>query len=578
AFILDISDRKQAEENLRLSENRYRTLANAVSQLMWVNDDKGNVQLYNQQWQTYTGKEELALGVGLWDDVIHPDDFEQTSATRTKAIQAGESYEVECRLKRFDQTYRWHLARVVPFKDDEGKTLYWFGTATDIHDRKCAEAERERLLEQEQAAREAAETANRIKDEFLAVVSHELRSPLNPILGWSRLLQNGKLDPDRAQQGLTTIERNAKLQAELIEDLLDVSRILRGKLSLTVGPTNLVSTICAAIETVRLSAEAKAIRIETQLDPAVGLVSGDATRLQQIVWNLLSNAVKFTPAGGRVDVRLEQVEPEGGGEKGEAGALERAGGDSPHYALTPNAHGDASQPLPPPTLPHAYAQVTVTDTGKGISADFLPYVFDYFRQADSTTTRQFGGLGLGLAIVHHLVELHGGTIQADSPGEGQGATFTVRLPLLTRATESTAATSNAPPARLADLPPLSGLRILVVDDDTDTRDFVAFLLEQAGARVMPCPSAGEALGVFTQFQPDVLVSDIGMPEADGYSFIQRIRALPPDQGGRIPAIALTAYAGELDQRQALQAGFQRHISKPVEPEVLVRLIVTLAQA
>ncbi|MBE9170613.1 PAS domain-containing protein [Pleurocapsales cyanobacterium LEGE 06147] len=548
-FFSDISARKQAEEALRLSESRYRTLAHAVAQLMWVNDANGNMQFYNQQWQEYTGVVDLELGIGLWVDIIHPDDFQTTLETRTKAIQAGEAYEVECRLKRADRTYRWHLARVVPFKDDRGQILYWFGTATDIEDRKRAEAEREQLLAREQAAREAAEAANRIKDEFLAVVSHELRSPLNPILGWSRLLQDGKLDEARTKQALATIERNAKLQAELIEDLLDISRILRGKLSLTVSPIILASTIKAAIETVRLAAEAKSIRIETMLDPEIGLVLGDSTRLQQVVWNLLSNAIKFTPAGGRVEIRLSSV--------------------TSHSSLVET---DKSQRTNDKRLMtnNKFAQITVSDTGKGISPDFLPHVFDYFRQEDSATTRKFGGLGLGLAIVRHLVELHGGTIQADSPGEGLGATFTVRLPLM-----PAQPTFNQDSQLLEPALDLNGIQVLVVDDDTDTRDFVAFLLEQAGASVITATSAREALTALTKSQPDVLVSDIGMPEMNGYMLLRQIRALPPQQGGQIPAIALTAYAGEFDRRQALSVGFQKHVSKPVEPERLVRAIVTI---
>ncbi|WP_414755318.1 ATP-binding protein [Anabaena sp. CCY 9910] len=377
-----------------------------------------------------------------------------------------------------------------------------------------------------EGSREEAEAANRIKDEFLAVLSHELRSPLNPILGWSRLLQNGKLDKAKAKQAVTIIERNAKLQVELIEDLLDISRILQGKLSLTSSPINLASVIKGAIETVRLAAEANSIRIEVNLDGEIGLVSGDSTRLQQVMWNLLSNAVKFTPTGGLVEIRLEQVGNQ--------------------------------------------AQISVSDTGKGISPDFIPYVFDYFRQADSATTRKFGGLGLGLAIVRHLVELHGGTIHAESPGEGMGATFTLKLPLLP--TQPTVKPDS--PSSEVSLG-LHGTQVLVVDDDTDTREFVAFLLEQAGARVVTAVSALEALRVFTQSPPDILLSDIGMPDMDGYMLMRQIRALPPDQGGKIPAIALTAYAGEIDEKRALKVGFQKHISKPVDPDNLIRAIVNL---
>ncbi len=391
----------------------------------------------------------------------------------------------------------------------------------------CAQAiARARLYEAEQRARASAETANRIKDEFLAVLSHELRSPLNPILGWTKLLRTRKFDEQATNRALETIERNALLQTQLIEDLLDVSRILRGKMVLNVSPVNLATTIEAALETVRLAAESKGIQIQTIFAPNAGLVSGDSARLQQVIWNLLSNAVKFTPKGGRVEVRVEQ---------------------------------DAS-----------IAQIVVSDTGKGISPEFLPYVFDYFRQEDGKTTRKFGGLGLGLAIVHHLVELHGGTVQASSPGEGQGATFTVKLPL-TRIvkepyfdSESQVTTFN-----------LSQLRILVVDDEADMRELLVAILSEYGVQVKVAASAEEALTALDQFQPDVLISDIGMPEVDGYALMRQIRQLLPQQGGLIRAIALTAYAGEYNQQQALEAGFQRHVAKPVEPYELVKTIATL---
>ncbi|WP_096586746.1 PAS domain S-box protein [Calothrix sp. NIES-2098] len=383
-----------------------------------------------------------------------------------------------------------------------------------------------RLYEAEQTAREAAETANRIKDEFLAVLSHELRSPLNPILGWSNILQTQKLDEKTSAYALKTIERNARLQSELIEDLLDISRILQGKLSLNIHPVDLASVITAAMETVRLSAEAKSISIHTMREPEVGQVLGDASRLQQIIWNLLSNAVKFTPAGGRIDIRLEQMGTQ--------------------------------------------AQITVSDTGKGISADFLPYVFEYFRQENSTTTRKFGGLGLGLAIVRHLVELHGGTVQAQSPGEGQGATFIVRLPIMQQRSQPD--NDNKESQTALDL---NGVQILLVDDDTDTRDFLSFLLADYGANVTATASAREAIAALTQSQPDILLSDIGMPEVDGWMLINQVRMLSPEQGGQIPAIAITAYAGQINAQQALKAGFNKHLAKPVEPTELVEVIAQL---
>ncbi|MBD2006314.1 MULTISPECIES: PAS domain S-box protein [Cyanophyceae] len=377
-----------------------------------------------------------------------------------------------------------------------------------------------------QRDRAKAEAANRIKDEFLAVLSHELRSPLNPILGWTKLLRTGRLDATKTQQALETIERNAKLQAQLIEDLLDVSRILQGKMTLNVAPVNLAATIEAALETVRLAAEAKHIQIQTTFNPISRTVSGDTNRLQQVVWNLVSNAVKFTPTGGRIEVELEQV--------------------------------------------GTYAQIQVKDTGKGISPDFLPYVFDYFRQEDGTTTRQFGGLGLGLAIVRHFTELHGGTVQADSLGQNLGATFTIRLPL--NIVEPEPSSDDRHPESATDL---AGVYVLVVDDDADMRELAAFTLTQSGAQVTTAASATQALTLLNQSVPDLLLCDIGMPEMDGYSLIRHIRKWSPEKGGMIPAIALTAYAGEINQQQALVAGFGMHISKPVEPEELVKAIARL---
>ncbi|ABA19988.1 PAS/PAC sensor hybrid histidine kinase [Trichormus variabilis ATCC 29413] len=377
-----------------------------------------------------------------------------------------------------------------------------------------------------QSDRTKAEAANRIKDEFLAVLSHELRSPLNPILGWSRILRTKQLSPTKVDQALETIERNAKLQAQLIEDLLDVSRILQGKMTLNVAPVNLAATITAALETVQLAAEAKNIHIQTTLKPIAGNVVGDQNRLQQVIWNLLSNAVKFTPSGGQIEVQLAQV--------------------------------------------NLYAQIQVKDSGKGIAREFLPYVFEYFRQEDGATTRKFGGLGLGLAIVRHFTELHGGTVHVSSLGQDLGATFTVRLPLNLVEQEL-----PADDEQLKKVTDLTGTHILVVDDDADMRELAEFILIQFGAQVTTAASAVEALNIFSHFIPDLLLCDIGMPEMDGYSLMRQIRQWLPHEGGTIPAIALTAYAGEINQQQALAAGFHQHISKPVEPEELVQTIFQL---
>ncbi|MDZ8187819.1 MAG: response regulator [Nostoc sp. ChiSLP02] len=370
--------------------------------------------------------------------------------------------------------------------------------------------------------------ANRIKDEFLAVLSHEIRTPLNPILGWAKLLRTNKLNPQKTALALETIERNAKLQTRLIEDLLDISRILRGKLSLNICPVDLATIIRAAMETVRLSAEAKLIQISSNLDPSVGQVFGDAGRLQQIVWNLISNAIKFTPEGGKVEIYLEQIDSQ--------------------------------------------VQIRVRDTGKGINPNFLPFVFETFRQADSATTRKFGGLGLGLAIVRYLVEMHGGTVFAESLGENQGATFVVKLPMiLTDAVDS----GKESDVIATDTSAFKDLKIVVVDDDPDSLELITFLLEQYGATVTAVSSATEVLEIVPKSQPDLLVSDIGMPEMDGYMLIRHIRSMGREQGGEILAIALTAYAGETNEQQAIEAGFQAHISKPIDPAQLIETIAGL---
>ncbi|MEC4816664.1 MAG: ATP-binding protein [Scytonema sp. PMC 1069.18] len=387
---------------------------------------------------------------------------------------------------------------------------------------------RAQLYEAEQRARASAEAANRTKDEFLAILSHELRTPLNPIMGWTQLLRKGKLNASKVELALNTIERNTKLQVQLIEDLLDISRILQGKFSLHSTPIDLKLTIEEAIETIRLAAQAKDIQIITSFESDVGHILGDAARLQQVFWNLLSNAVKFTSTGGTIEIRLETIDFQ--------------------------------------------AQIQVKDNGKGINPEFLPYVFDYFRQADSSITRLFGGLGLGLAIVKHIVELHGGTVKAESPGVGQGTTLTVRFPLLSIPTSK-----MEEEAIMQDRLTLHGVRVLTVDDEVDNLELIAFILEEAGAAVTSLSSAKAVLEVFEQIQPDILVADIGMPEIDGYTLLRQIRNMSPEQGGQVPAIALTAYAGEVNEQQALQAGFQLHISKPVEPDVLIEAIIQIVK-
>ncbi|MBO3457678.1 MAG: response regulator [Aetokthonos hydrillicola CCALA 1050] len=526
AAIENFQLRQQAEQELRESEARDRYLAEAIPHLVWTCDANGLCNFVNQKLCEYTGLTfEQALRVG-WLSVVHPDDMQAARDVWETALSDGTFYKREYRFRRdSDGSYRWHLILGLPLKDEQEQVVKWFGTCTDIHDQKQLEIERDRILELEQVARNEAEKANRIKDEFLAILSHELRSPLNPILGWTTLLQTRKLDDKTTAQALATIERSAKLQTELIDDLLDIARILRGKLSLNARPVDLTFVIEGAIDTVKTVAAAKSILIHPVL-PNIGQVSGDSVRLQQVFWNLLSNAIKFTPHGGRVDIVLERISDQ--------------------------------------------AQITVTDTGKGISSDFLPHIFESFRQEDVSITRKYGGLGLGLAIVRHITEAHGGTVAVDSPGVNQGATFTVTLPLLNIEAES-----DRLEQCLADERNITGIKVLTIDDDPDSREFLTVLLAYYGAQVMTVATSGEFFAAVESFEPDVLVSDIGMPEVDGYTLLRQVRSLPPERGGQIPAIALTAYAGEINQQQALAAGFQSHLSKPINPDLLVQTVSKL---
>ncbi|HEV7393767.1 MAG TPA: ATP-binding protein [Burkholderiales bacterium] len=401
---------------------------------------------------------------------------------------------------------------------------------------KAAE-ERRQLLESERSARTEAERASAMKDEFLATLSHELRTPLSAILGWSQVLRLRTMGEAELRQGLETIERNARVQTQLIEDLLDMSRITSGKLRLDIQQVAPAKFIEAAAETVRPAAEAKGIRLEAVLDPAAGPISGDPGRLQQVVWNLLSNAIKFTPRSGRVQVVLQRV----------------------------NSH----------------VEISVADTGIGIRSEFIPHVFDRFRQADASTTRTFGGLGLGLSIVKRLVELHGGTVRAKSDGEGHGTTFTVLLPLSAVRTNADAQDRTHPTTASAlafdfHRPDLSGIKVLVVDDEPDARDLIQRVLAECDAQVLTAGSAAEALALVKAEKPHVLVSDIGMPEVDGYELLRRVRALGPTRGGNLPAVALTAFARSEDRTRALHAGFLVHVSKPVEPSELVATVASVA--
>ncbi|MEH2420678.1 MAG: response regulator [Nostoc sp.] len=526
-------ERKRAEESLQKSEARYRRIVDTSYEGIWMIDSQSRTEFVNQRLSEMLGyTAEEMLGRSIFDFMDQGDGI--VTQKKLEWLKREGSDLKEGRLRCKDGSYIWTLISARAIFGEQNEFLGAIAMLTDITDRKRTESERDRLLQLEQVARAEAEATNRIKDEFLAVLSHELRSPLNPILGWAKLLQSRKFDEVALQKALSTIERNAKLQAQLIEDLLDVSRILQGKLNLNMMPVDLASTIEAAMDTVRLAAEAKTIQMQTMLEP-MGKVLGDSARLQQVLWNLLSNAVKFTAPEGKVNVRLECID--------------------------------------------AQAQITVSDTGKGINPDFLPHVFDYFRQGDSTTTRKFGGLGLGLAIARNLIEMHGGTVSAESLGEDKGAIFTVRFPLIKEATtikdDTNIDSSTAVPVSSL----LMGIQVLIVDDNADTRDFFSFVLEEFGAIVTAVASGDEALKALTQSKPDILLSDIGMPEMNGYMLMQQVRTLEAEVGGKqIPAIALTAYAGEINQQQALKAGFQQHIVKPVAPEELLMVISNLVES
>jgi PAS domain S-box-containing protein len=703
ARLLEAAERERAKA--AASEQHYRFLAESIPQIVWTSGADARPDYYNQRWYEYTGIAPGEIQDFGSSDVIHPEDLAAARGRWAEASAAGATFESELRIRRGeDGSYRWHLARAVPLRDADGRIIKWFGTSTDIDDRKRAEESQRFLAEasevlvssldyeatlarlarlvvprladwcsidmlaeertlrrlavahqdpekieyaqqleqryppslsdQEGVAKvlrtgepeiypnvpeellalvardtehlkilrelglrsalvvplsvqgrtigaitlvhaesgrhysradlpfvedlahraalaienarlyREAQEVNRLKDEFLATLSHELRTPLTAVLGWTRLLGTGQLDAETSKRAMDTIERNAQSQVQLIDDILDVSRVIRGKLRLNVRPVELAPVIESAVDSVRPAAEAKGIRLQVVLDRQAGPVSGDPDRLQQVVWNLLSNAIKFTPKDGRVQILLARVD--------------------------------------------SHLEVTVTDTGQGIAPSFIPYVFDRFRQADPTTTRTHGGLGLGLAIVRHLVELHGGTVRAESAGQGAGSTFRVLLPLLAMqpaepppaaqpAATHSAAPASGPNGFHLDCPPeLSGLRVLVVEDDADSRELLIAVLRQCEAEVMAVSRAADALDALDSWRPDVLVSDIEMPDEDGYTLIRKVRARPAERGGQIPAAALTAYARSEDRMRALVAGFQIHVPKPVEPAELVTVVASLA--
>ena len=515
-------------------------------------DSELNVVEWNHWMEEHTGKDA--------SEVIGRNLLEVVPELTARRLDRNYKWALEGQVRVLSQALHGYLIAMAPVAVDhgfqqmqqavrisplthEGQVIGTLTIIEDVTERVAREAElqaqieaRSRLLSSEKLARNEAERANRLKDEFLATISHELRNPLNAILGWAHMLRLGNLTPPNAERAVETIYRNAKSQSQLVSDLLDVSRIISGKLRLDVRTVDLLAIVNAALDSIRPAADAKTIRLQTILDPAAGPISGDADRLQQIVWNLLTNAVKFTPKGGRIQVKLQRLD--------------------------------------------SHVEIEVCDSGIGINKEFLPYVFDRFRQADASTTRIHGGLGLGLSIVHQLVDLHGGTVTVHSEGEGTGATFKIMLPFVSVISntddEVVQPGEDSELNLLNGLPSLENLKVLVVDDEADTRELIREVLKECGAEVILSRSAAEAFAALEEHKPDILISDLGMPEEDGYSLITKIRALPAERGGHIPAAALTAYARAEDRMRVLRSGFQFHLPKPVDSAELVTVIASLA--
>jgi PAS domain S-box-containing protein len=527
----DITLRRKAQEALRASEDRLRAIVDNMPAFIYLKDIRGKYMLMNRRalknigldWKQVQGKTDY--------DLYAKDVADRFVTSDLRALDTGGAIHIEETGVESGGGHRY-LTVKFPLFDSDGTAYAICGISTDVTMIKEAEAEREQLLVREQSARAEAEASNRAKDEFLAILSHELRAPLNAIMGWVEiLLDKGQGDELLTGHALETIKRNAALQSRIIEDILDVSRIVAGKLELEIQPVDLSGVIQAATASVQLAAHDKDVRLRQILDHGVDPIVGDPRRLQQIVGNLLSNAIKFTPAGGEVEIRLEQID--------------------------------------------STARVIVTDTGTGIPPEFLPVIFDRFRQVDSSRTRRYGGLGLGLAIVRHLVELHGGSVEAYSAGEGQGAIITELLPC--SLPESGVEDKGSGTSRVwndtAETQALAGLRILIVDDDADSREAISTMVAFQGAEVRPVASVSEALTLLNVWIPDLLVSDIGMPDEDGYDLIRQVRERGVAEGWTIPAIAVTGYASLEEAERARAAGFHMHLAKPIESARLIDAIL-----
>lgn len=523
-----VADRTQALSKamaeLKISEQQFRLITDLSPVHLFRAGPDGDATFLSPGFLSMTGlRREQAMGFG-WIDAVHPDDRERLMAGWHEALTSQVIFQAEFRFRVATGEYRWYRARVVPDRDEDGTVMGWVGAAVDLHELHLALDERAIALEKAEAARQVAEEASHLKDEFLATASHELRTPLNAIVGWVHVLQTGALENDeQRRQAVNAIERNAKIQTRLIEDLLDVSRMIQGRVSLTVAPLDLRRVIDSAVETIKHAAAAKDLTLDVEIPDETFAVIGDGHRLQQVTWNLLANSVKYTPRGGRVKISLAR-------ERGRV-------------------------------------VMRVVDSGEGIEPAFLPHVFEPFRQGRSHTMRS--GLGLGLAIVRRLVDLHGGRITAESGGHGTGATFTVSLP-------SAHGVAAALARRPAPQPNFQNLHVLVAEDDADSAAAVTAILRLHGCETKTAPTAAECLRITGEWPIDLLICDVGLPDDDGYGLLRRLRSLP--EGERIPAIALTAYARPEDRAKALAAGFRAHLSKPLDPENLLREVSEAAKS
>ncbi|HEX8494060.1 MAG TPA: PAS domain S-box protein [Pyrinomonadaceae bacterium] len=511
-------NRKQAEGELQASEERYRSLADAMPQMVWTARPDGFVDYYNRRWFEYTGMTlEQTAGWG-WQPALHPDDVEIALRRWATAIKTGEDYQIEYRFKRAaDGQYRWHLGRGVPMRDHEGRIIRWFGTITDIDDQKRAE--------------EAAQETNRAKDNFLATLSHELRTPLTPIIGWVHMIRTGMIPVNEFEHGLGIVNKNSHALMRLINDLLDMSAIMSGKMRIESVPVSLNAALREAIEAVLPDAQKRRIRIKaTDCEQDDVMVNGDRTRLVQTFSNLLNNAVKFSSNDSAVSIKCEM---DGG-----------------------------------------YQRIVVEDEGQGIHPDFLPHVFERFRQADESKTREHGGLGIGLALVKSFVEAHGGRVTAESAGVSQGSRFSIYLPRLESPAPFGPTSADETSAAEAELSTETA-HLLIIEDAEDTLTLLQTALGLRGYRTTPCASAAEALSVAATLQPDLIISDIGLPQMDGYELLKRLRELSHLRD--VPAIALTGYAAQKDAAAALAAGFNAHLAKPINPSMLVAEIERLLE-